>query len=252
MFDSRESRILADRYLESVRAEWRQWTTLGLVSPLLALVSLGLGRGLGWESSSLYGVMAASAFWLGALAGHREISREWGLLWRERMVGLSVGSYLYSKLRVLAPLGIIPIAVYAFVLELGLELAPPVGWLVLNLSVTSLCGLTLGLVVSALASQRSNLRYLVHPIAWLQILAVAPVAPSSPLLSVYHLAPIRWSTESLERFTRVADSLAGAARLLPLLAFTGFFSALAAWLVARWTSREGRPQSPTLTDTSER
>jgi hypothetical protein len=236
VFDRRQTHVLADRYLESLLAD-RRTALLWLVAPVAALATVAAVRGfdLGGETTRM--VMASTVCWLGVLDGHREIDRAWVRLWRERASGLALGSLLYSKVRTLVLMGSLQVVAYASILYFGLDSTIPIGWLVVVLLATLTVGIGMGLALSALAVCYPTATRFAHPLAWLQILALAPVAPDLDFSWTYHLVPLRWSAESLALFSKVAHNLRAAAYLLPLLGFALSFIGLAGGLVARWTSR---------------
>ncbi len=161
-------------------ARLRQWTTLVarnlavkaadrwntavllLQAPLVAvLIAIVFARVLRsypsvetWPRASLdmataVFVTALAAIWFGVSATAREIVTEWPIYRRERMVGLSILSYLGSKLAVLAVLAAIQTGMLLAIVAVGCGLLAPWwhAWLVLFAA--ALVGGSVGLVISA-------------------------------------------------------------------------------------------------------
>ncbi|MEX2195694.1 MAG: ATP-binding cassette domain-containing protein [Thermoleophilaceae bacterium] len=103
-------------------------------------------------------VVVLGATWLGASNAIREIVKEQAIFLRERAVGLSVSAYVWSKALVLGAVTVLQSAVLAAIALArqdgpaeGSLLAWPLGELMLAAALAGLAGMSLGLLVSAIA-----------------------------------------------------------------------------------------------------
>jgi len=146
-------------------------------------------------------VTALAAIWFGISGTAREIVTEWPIYRRERMVGLSIASYLASKLAVLAAVAAIQTAVLTGIVAGGCGLRGPWAevWLVLFLA--ALAGGALGLVISA-SLQTAEAAAGVLPILLLPMIVLGGIlvpladlpAATRPLAAAM---PSRWAFEGL-------------------------------------------------------
>jgi hypothetical protein len=232
LVDWRQARILSDRYLETVLADWKNTGLLLIQAPLLAAMVVAVWGNVGEATPSLYFVMALSAIWLGCTDACREIVKERPLFLRERMVNLDVGAYLYSKLRVLALLNVAQIAAYTLIVANWVQVRVPVTAQGAVLLATCLCGTCLGLLISA-AVQKSDYAVGLVPLVILpQILfsefAISPDQFTGFSDVAYRLMPAGWAYESLVEFAQTdPDWLRALGMQLPLLGFGAVFMLLA-------------------------
>lgn len=128
------------------------------------VVALQLGQAvfIGWlcavvwgsverDTPSLWFVMGLSAVWFGCVSACREIVRERAILERERLFGLSLPAYVASRFGVLAWLVLAQVVLFQGAVEWHLALRGPYLVQTLGLWLGGLCGVGLGLLVSALA-----------------------------------------------------------------------------------------------------
>lgn len=229
--------VLADRYLETVLADWKNTLLLIAQAPILAGLAVMVWGNLGEATHSLYFVMSLSAIWLGCMDACREIVKERPLFLREKMVNLNVASYVYSKVRVLALLNVVQVVLYAAILHKFLDTGIGIGWVIINLLAMALCGTCLGLLISA-AVRRSDYAVGLVPLVILpQILfsefAIAKDDFEGVSEWIYRLMPSRWAYDSLIDFAATeSKELSAVAHLLPLVAFCAVFLGLA-WLILR-------------------
>ncbi|MGN0794273.1 MAG: ABC transporter permease [Aristaeellaceae bacterium] len=107
-------------------------------------------------TKSLLFALSCSSFWIGMLNAIQEICKERTILKREYMSGLSLGSYLLSKIIVLGTLGLVQslLLISTFTLTMGLPEAgvfmPPFAELFLTAWLTTLSATATGLFVSSL------------------------------------------------------------------------------------------------------
>ncbi len=100
---------------------------------------------------SAHFLMVVAAMWFGCNNAVREIVGERAVLKRERMVNLSLLSYLGSKLAVLAVICFLQCLLILTIVYFGAGLQANFGMTLASLFLTSLAGIGLGLCVSAIA-----------------------------------------------------------------------------------------------------
>lgn len=198
--------VLADRYLETILADWKNTLLLLIQAPILAGMAVLVWGNIDSANQSLFFVMTLSAIWLGCMDACREIVKERALFLRERMVNLEVGAYLYSKIRVLALLNIIQIVTYSAIVTKFLDVRVPIGWLFLSLLASALCGTCLGLLISS-AVKRSDYAVGFVPLVILPQILFSEFAINKNKFSglseiIYILMPSKWGFESLSEFAK--------------------------------------------------
>lgn len=147
--NGRQLSILCERYLELILAD--KWNTLLLLvqAPVIAGFIVLIWRDYSEVTESLLFVLALSAIWFGTLNACREIVKEKSIFEREWMKGLDLSAYLWSKLAVLALIGLAQCLCLVFIVNTTIHLGdPPLGHL-LVLFPASLAGTGLGLLISA-------------------------------------------------------------------------------------------------------
>ena len=211
LFDWYQAGVLSDRYMEMVLSDWRNTGLLLLQAPALALMAVMVWDNVERTTPTLYFVMVLSMFWIGCMNACREIVKERELFLRERMFNLEVGAYLFSKFRVLALIGIVQVGIYSFIVARAIDVRVPIGWLLLNLLLTTLCGTCLGLLISA-AVKRSD-----YAVAWVPLVIIPQIIFSEFTIPedqfqglsevAFRLMPSRWSYESLLEFGETSTNL---------------------------------------------
>ncbi len=232
LFDRYQASVLSDRYLEMVLADWKNTGLLLLQAPVLALMAVMVWQNVERTTPTLYFVMVLSMFWIGCMNACREIVKERELFLRERMYNLDVAPYLYSKVRVLGLVGIVQVGLYGMIVAQSIDVRVPIGWLLLNLLATVMCGTCLGLLISA-AVKRSD-----YAVAWVPLVIIPQIVFSEFTIPedqfqgaseiIFRLMPSRWSYESLMEFgdTNV-QYLAGAGYLMPVIGYCALFLLIA-------------------------
>lgn len=229
--------VLADRYLETVLADWKNTLLLVLQSPILAGLAVLVWGNIDRGTPALYFVMTLSAIWLGCMNACREVVKERALFLREKMFNLNVPAYLYSKFRVLALLSVVQVILYASIIHKFIDTNVPIGWAIINLLFASLCGTCLGLFISSIVERSDYAVGLVPLFILPQILFSEFSIGKDDFEGVsrwmFNLMPSRWGYESLLEF---ADSggneLEAVAKLLPLV-LIGAVALMASWLQLR-------------------
>jgi len=162
----RQFGILAQRYLDLISQDRRGLAMLlgqaPLMGVLLAMVSradsLTGRRADATEARKLLFMLSTVGVWFGIINAAREVCKESAILRRERLANLRVGPYVASKVAVLGALVMVQSALLLGVVALWVRL-PPHG-LVLGVEgdfyvttvLSSVAGLALGLLISALAT----------------------------------------------------------------------------------------------------
>jgi hypothetical protein len=100
---------------------------------------------------SAHFLMVVAAIWFGCNNAVREIVGERSVLKRERMVNLSLASYLGSKLAVLSAICFLQCLLLLTIVYFGAGLQAPFGPTLATLLLTSMAGIALGLCVSAIS-----------------------------------------------------------------------------------------------------
>lgn len=97
--------VLSARYFKLVMNDKQRLLLLMMQAPLLAILISFVADGTQFEqyemSKSLLFALSCSAFWVGMLNAIQEICKERTVMKREYMTGLSLGSYIASKIFVL-------------------------------------------------------------------------------------------------------------------------------------------------------
>ncbi len=156
----RQLGILSQRYIKLVSNDRQRLLLLLLQAPLLAVLISFVANGKQFEqyetTKGLLFALSCSAFWVGMLNAIQEICKERNVVRREYMTGLSLSSYVISKIIVLGILCLIQ-SVLITVVFYFLVGAPsegvfinPVIEILLTTFVTALSSTAMGLFVSSL------------------------------------------------------------------------------------------------------
>ncbi len=166
-------------------------------------------------------IMVCSAVWFGIVNAAREIVKEGPVYRRERSVSLHLWPYIFSKLVVLGILCAIQDA--ALLLIVGSKVGYPThgllwpGWggafaeMYITLLLVALVGLTLGLLISALAPTTDRAMSLV-PLALIpQIIFANVIFTLSGSLGkiISYLIPARWGMQAIGSIVRLNDAYTG-------------------------------------------
>ena len=156
----RQLPALCSRYLQLILNDRQRFLLLLIQAPLLAVLISVVADGEEFRqyeaTKSLLFTLSCSAFWVGMLNAIQEICKEKNILKREYMTGLSLGSYLTSKVLILGLMCLIQSVLLtgAFVLLIGKPdsgiLTAPFPELLLVTFLTAMAASATGLFVSAL------------------------------------------------------------------------------------------------------
>jgi hypothetical protein len=155
-------------------------------------------------------MLALATCLLGLFGAAYEVVKEETVYQRERMLGLRITPYFSSKLAVLGGLMAGQILLFLLVLALKLQFPGPgvLFWApleyYLTLLLTTLASLALGLFISALASAKDRVTYLVLLVVLAQIVfsgAIFELSGIPEFLS--YLTITRWALEALGTTTHI-------------------------------------------------
>lgn len=151
--------VLCSRYAKLILNDKQRLVLLFVQAPLLALLISLVANGQQFEqyemTKSLLFALACCAFWLGMLNSIQEICKERNIIRREYMTGLSLGSYIISKILVLGIVCMIQsvLIVGVFALAIGLPdkgiLFSPFLELLITTFLTALSAASTGLFISS-------------------------------------------------------------------------------------------------------
>ena len=172
--------VLSARYIKVVMNDRQRLLLLLLQGPLLAFLISFVADGQQFEqyevSKSLLFALSCSAFWVGLLNAIQEICKERTIIKREYMTGLSLSSYIFSKVFVLGFMCVIQsfliTGVFALMVgipENGVLMAPFLEMLITVL-LTAVASTAMGLLVSSLFTNSDRVMTLAPIILMPQIL----------------------------------------------------------------------------------
>jgi ABC-type multidrug transport system permease subunit len=148
--------VLHARYLAVTLADL---PTLGLLlgqAPLIGALCGVVWGSVEDDTPSLWFVLALASVWFGCINACREVVKERAILERERLFGLSMLSYVASKLSILAGIGLIQVILLLSAVEFSIALRGAFLLELLGLWLGSLAGTGLGLLVSALSQRQER------------------------------------------------------------------------------------------------
>ncbi len=184
----RQTAVLIRRYVSIMRGDTQALLAIGgqalLIATLLGFV-FGNLRDISnpvertHRTINLMLLLAVSCFWFGCNMASKELVKERMLFRRERDFNLRVGSYFASKLLVLALIGVVQASLLFSVVRIWCRPAgsAPLEWMML--SVLAIVGVTVGLVISALARSEEVATALVPIVVIPQIILAGVISPLS-------------------------------------------------------------------------
>jgi ABC-type multidrug transport system ATPase subunit/pSer/pThr/pTyr-binding forkhead associated (FHA) protein len=224
--------VLTQRYTEIITRDVKNTLILLIQAPLVALFIVAAVRSDQAErgpTSTMFLIMSLSALWFGCSNAARELTKEAAIYARERMVNLRVVPYVLSKffvLQFLALLQVTTMLTLVYFLRSGYTLSEPPGPCVqygiqacgmlildgvpggflmhlLNLYLTALCGIGLGLLVSAIAGNSDKAMSLVPLILIPQVLFSGsfgiPKTDEHVKRAVGYAMALNWSLDQSKR-----------------------------------------------------
>lgn len=193
----RQSTILAARYRATLLGDPATVLLLVAQAPFIGWLCTLVWGSVERDTPSLYFVMCLSAVWFGCIAACREIVRERAIFERERFFGVGPLAYVSSKARVLAALSLTQVALLQAAVEWKLALKGAYLAQTFALWGASLCGVGLGLFVSALSKSQERAVGAVPLLILPQILfsefAVPKGSFEGAVAAVEKLMPVHWA-----------------------------------------------------------
>jgi ABC-type multidrug transport system ATPase subunit len=214
---------LTARYAEVMARDTRSLALLLLQAPAIAVAFLLLFNpnifaftsaegGDARRAMSALHMIVASAIWLGASNAAREITKEIPIYARERLVNLGILPYVMSKVAVLSVLCLIQSAALLGIFAARIDLAG-LGWdiypkLLAAIFLTSLGGLSMGLLVSATVGNSDRAMAIVPILLIPQLMFDGTLVPLEQMLGpakgLAQLMMSKWSLELAGSITHLA------------------------------------------------
>ncbi len=156
--------LLVRRYFETLTKDSKNLMILLLQAPVIALMMVLVFQRKDWNrpggdfgsAKTLVFLMVIVSVWFGTSNSAREIVKEAAIYRRERRIGLSLTSYIFSKLTVQTLLVLVQITLLVGIVVVGVGLGGPslesLLYLWLTLVLTALAGVALGLLISAMTT----------------------------------------------------------------------------------------------------
>lgn len=205
--------LLVRRYAELLRNDPINLLILLVQAPIIAAILVGLTRTNIFVQHTLLDegdvqtplfVMVMAAIWFGTLNAAREIVKEAPVYRRERSFNLGLGPYILSKVFVLGLLCLVQSFLLLFIVGLksgypsrGILLSPFLE-LYVSLALTSLGGLTMGLLVSSLAPNTDRAMSMVPVLLIVQIIFAGNIFKLNGVATwVSYLMLARWGMVAL-------------------------------------------------------
>lgn len=208
--------VLCKRYIKLVLNDRQRIMLLLFQAPILALLISFVANGKQFDqyemTKSLLFALSCSAFWIGMLNAIQEICKERSILKREYMTGLSLTSYILSKIVVLGVLcfiqSILVTGVFAALVGLpdsGIIL-PAFLELLMTIFLTAVSSAAMGLFVSSLFTNADRAMTVAPILLMPQILfsgLIFSLSGATEIISWF--AVCRWSMEGLGTTANLND-----------------------------------------------
>lgn len=199
--------VLCTRYMKLVANDRQRLLLLLFQAPVLALLISFVANGKQFEqyemTKSLLFALSCSAFWIGMLNAIQEICKERSIMKREYMTGLSLSSYVSSKIIVLGILCLIQslLVTGVFALLVGLPsegiVLPAFAELLVTTFFTAISSAAMGLFVSSLFTNADRAMTVAPILLMPQILfsgLIFKLSGATEIISWF--AVCRWSMEN--------------------------------------------------------
>ncbi len=211
--------ILTNRYTELIMRDLKNTGILLAQAPLIGLFTILAvtgERAAERPTSTLFLVLGLAALWCGCSNSAREITKEGPIFVRERMMGQSVFAYVCSKFWVLSILSFIQVLImlimcYFISLTWGSAYeaeaiigGAPGSFLhhLLNLQLTSMAGVGIGLLISSIVSNSDKAMSFVPFVLIPQVLFSGAFGLSGSLTVqrfLGYVMPLNWSLDLFKR-----------------------------------------------------
>jgi ABC transport system ATP-binding/permease protein len=192
-----QARILSARYSASMTGDIGTLLLLLLQAPFIGWLCTIVWGSIETDTESLYFVLSLSAMWFGCINSCREIVKDRAIFERERLLGVSIVAYIWSRINVLARLAIAQVLLLQMAVEWSIGLRGPFLIQTLALWGCSLCGVVLGLLVSALSRAQERavgaVPLLILPQILFSDLAIPRTHFTTLVAMIENCMPVRWS-----------------------------------------------------------
>ena len=148
--------ILSSRYAECLFGDLKSILLLIGQAPLIGWFCVIVWSDVEHDTDTLRFILSLASVWFGCITACREIAKERDILERERFFGLSLPAYLISKVFVLAGISAAQVILLQMTVEWHISIRGNMLSQMFALFLASLCGMGLGLVVSAVASTQEQ------------------------------------------------------------------------------------------------
>lgn len=214
--DKHQLKVLCSRYVKLILNDKQRLWLLLAQAPLLAFLISMVSNGNQFEryeiTKSLLFALSCCAFWIGILNAIQEICKERTILKREYMTGLSLKSYVMSKLIVLGTMCLIQTAmvVAVFAIAVGVPdegvVLVPLFEIYITTFLTALSAAAMGLFVSSLFDNADRAMTVAPILLMPQILFSGQLFKLGDATSVISwFVTCRWSMEGLGTTANLND-----------------------------------------------
>ena len=204
--DKAQLPVLCSRYFKLVLNDRKRFLLLLFQAPVLALLISLVADGRQFEqydiTKSLLFALSCSAFWVGMLNAIQEVCKERNIMKREYMTGLSLNSYILSKILVLGAMCLVQsfLIITVFSITVGLPdegvLLPSYLELLHTTFFTAIASTAMGLFVSSLFSNADRAMTVAPILLMPQILFSGLIFKLSGITEIISwFAVCRWSME---------------------------------------------------------
>ncbi|OGS35118.1 MAG: hypothetical protein A2293_07910 [Elusimicrobia bacterium RIFOXYB2_FULL_49_7] len=200
----RQFKILCKRYLDIIFHDMANVLILLGQAPTIAVLFILVFMNYRNVWSLLF-CFSLSAIWFGCINSIREITKEKHIYARERVVSLKVAPYVFSKLFVLFMLCLIQCVLLMTLVMWKVKVDGSLPFLFLTIFLSSVAGLTMGLMVSAVVSTTDK------ALAVLPILLIPQILFSGTVVEIDNMMPVsqlisntmicRWSYDLLKKIS---------------------------------------------------
>lgn len=210
--------ILARRYAEITLRDRRNLALLLLQAPIISallaavfepdIFDLVYGNYL--HAKTLLFLMVCCSIWFGTSNAAREICKEAAIYRRERSANLKIPSYVFSKVAILCVLCAVQSVIMLAVISMRIRL-PDLGGVMLAkmllvLTLASVSGLAMGLLLSAIVTNPDKAGSLVPIVLIPQLVLAGALIPlQGAARDLGYLMMSRWSFEMLGQATRLEE-----------------------------------------------